>query len=118
MAYTKDRLVERIPQIRAGNNQLQDSFTGKCSAFRESLFPPPPQAETVTWEDFTPDPAWDWPELTQAEVEQACSTQIKEKTPGPDAITQDIIIAAYQACPEIFFKVFSLLFNSGYHPII
>lgn len=118
MAYTKDRLVERIPQIRAGNNQLQDSFTGKCSAFRESLFPPPPQAETITWEDFTLDPAWDWPELTQAEVEQACSTQIKGKTPGPDAITQDIIIAAYQACPEIFFKVFSLLFNSGYHPII
>jgi reverse transcriptase-like protein len=36
--------------------------------------------------------------------------------PGPDSITQDIIIYAYQVAPEWFFKVFSSLIDIGYHP--
>jgi hypothetical protein len=35
---------------------------------------------------------WKWPSLTKGELENACSTKIKGKTPGPDFITQEIIL--------------------------
>ncbi|KAF7564239.1 uncharacterized protein PtrM4_153550 [Pyrenophora tritici-repentis] len=59
---------------------------------------------------------WDWPALSTTELERACSSQVKSSTPGPDAITQDIITAAYKAQPQTMFRAFSLLFNYGYHP--
>jgi hypothetical protein len=50
-SYTKDRRIERIPQIQfTRNSELQDGFEGKRSAFRQTLFPPPP---------IGPDPQWD-----------------------------------------------------------
>lgn len=116
MSYTKPRMEVRIPEIRALNAVLEDSFKGKCSALRTGLFPKPPQALPFNWEEYNPT-NWDWPLLKEAELEQACSTQIKGKTPGPDTITQEIIIQAYKAAPQAFYKVFSTLFSYGYHPL-
>ncbi|EDO03846.1 hypothetical protein SS1G_06327 [Sclerotinia sclerotiorum 1980 UF-70] len=59
---------------------------------------------------------WEWPDLTESELLNACSAKIKGKTPGPDGITQDIIIQAYKAIPKAFFTLFSHLINLGYHP--
>jgi hypothetical protein len=36
--------------------------------------------------------------------------------PGPDLITQEIIGYAYTTIPEIFYSIFSILINTGYHP--
>ncbi|EDN93481.1 hypothetical protein SS1G_09348 [Sclerotinia sclerotiorum 1980 UF-70] len=58
----------------------------------------------------------EWPDLTESELLNACSAKIKGKTPGPDGITQDIIIQAYKAIPKAFFTLFSHLINLGYYP--
>ena len=114
MAYTKENKTERIPQIQSGDT-LEDTFEGKCSAFKNTLFPPLPTAAPVSWDGYTQG-RWEWPELTYGEVEKACSSAVKSSTPGPDAISQNIISTAFKYQPQVLFKVFSTLFNYGYHP--
>ena len=117
MEYTKNSRVERIPQIRSPTSAtLQTSFEGKCSAFRTALFPPPPVTSPPSWSNYT-ETNWDWPILSEIEVEMACSSEVRSSTPGPDAITQGIITAAHRAQPKLLFQVFSILFNYGHHPI-
>ena len=84
MAYTKDRKVERIPPILG--ERLENSFKGKCIAFRRALFPPPPIANPPRFADYQ-ESNWDWPQLSLTELEQACSSKVKSKTLGPDTIT-------------------------------
>ncbi|EDN96572.1 hypothetical protein SS1G_01498 [Sclerotinia sclerotiorum 1980 UF-70] len=116
MSYTKDIQTERIPNIRSNPSKLENSFEGKCSAFRSTLFPPPPFTPPPNWESYKQSKKWEWPDLTESELLNACSAKIKGKTPGPDGITQDIIIQAYKAIPKAFFTLFSHLINLGYHP--
>jgi hypothetical protein len=54
--------------------------------------------------------------LTRAELENACSAKVKGKTPGPDGITQEIILQAYKAAPDVFFRLYTRLLDTGYHP--
>ena len=115
MSYTKDRQKSSVPSIRSADNQLEESFEGKCKAFRNALFPPPPHADQVEWNNYQPG-RWTWPILEWSELERACSTNIKGTTPGPDGISHQIIIQAYQAIPHIFFQLYSSLFKLGYHP--
>ena len=49
MAYTRDRLVEKIPSI-----QGKDTFAGKYKAFRSTLFPAPPMALEPSWNSYRP----------------------------------------------------------------
>lgn len=93
MAYTKDRQPEKLPPILG-----RESFQDKCDILRESLFPSPPQAPEPNWESYEPS-NWNWSTLTTSELENACSTRIKGRTPGPDSISQDIILQAYKAIP-------------------
>ncbi|KAJ8063422.1 hypothetical protein OCU04_008642 [Sclerotinia nivalis] len=118
MFYTKNLQTERIPNIRSNSFQLESSFEGKCSAFRSVLFPPPPPPNTTApkWEGYKQSKMWDWPKLTENELFSACSAKIKGKSPGPDGITQEIIIRTYKAIPKAFFTLFSNLINLGYHP--
>jgi hypothetical protein len=59
---------------------------------------------------------WIWPILTRIEVEQACISKINGKSPGPDLITQEIIVQAYSAIPDLFYNIYSILINKGYYP--
>ena len=116
MSYTRNTTSQRIPPIQSGSG-LQDSFDGKCSAFRQTLFPTPPQTDLPDWERYNPRiNSWEWPPLSRIEVHEACSSKVKSKTPGPDNITQDMVIAAYQAEEDLLFRIFSLFFDYGYHP--
>lgn len=110
MAYTRDSKVDRIPPILG-----ETTFSRKCQAFRTALFPPPPTTEAPAFASYQ-ESNWDWPPLSIAELERACSSKVKSSTPGPDTITQDIITAAYKAQPQVLYKAFSILFNYGYHP--
>ena len=110
MAYTKDRLVERIPTI-----QGQSTFKGQCDTFRTTLFPPPPSAPEPNWVNYKKG-EWKWEPLTSSELNRACSAKIKGKTPGPDLISQEIITHAYYTIPDVFFRLYSSLLNVGYHP--
>ena len=85
MAYTKDTRVEPIPPILGA-----ESFRDKCKAFRRTLFPTPPVSPEPTWDGYR-EGTWDWPSLSRIELQNACSTKTKGKTPGPDGITYKII---------------------------
>lgn len=116
MSYTKNSTSQRIPPIRSPT-ALEESFDGKCAALRQTLFPPPPHTTLPDWDRYSPRASsWEWPPLSRIEVHEACSPKVKSKTPGPDNITQDMIIAAYRAEPDLLFRVFSVFFNYGYHP--
>src|ERR1700733_1265967 len=110
MAYTKDRQPEKLPPILN-----RETFQGKCDILRETLFPLPPQAPEPSWESYEPTD-WNWSVLTTSELENACSAKIKGKTPGLDSIGQDIILQAYRAIPEVFYKLYSCLIDLGHHP--
>jgi ribonuclease HI len=117
MAYTKDLLKQPIPSIQnIATDTLEDSFTGKCEAFRTTLFPDPPGAPDIDLLNYQQDELWKWPKLSKTELENACTTKIKGKTPGPDLITQEIITHAYLAIPQTFYNIYSMLINTGYHP--
>lgn len=111
MAYTKDFQDQRIPDI-----QSESSFERKCQAFRSILFPSPPITPEPQWEGYKHSKKWEWPDLSQNELSNACSAKIQGKSPGPDGITQEIITRAYKAIPQTFFTLFSKLLNLGYHP--
>jgi ribonuclease HI len=117
LAYTKDKRVERLPPILASDNQLKETFQGRCNALRDTLFPLPPSSQPPKWEGYRAH-GWDWPTLSRIELINACSTKIKGKTPGPDSITQELILKAYEACPDQFFSLYSYLIDIGYHPQI
>lgn len=117
LKYTNGSKVQRMPQIKNSEGIPQTSFEDKCQAFRSALFPKPPESEEPSWEDYETDSKWEWPTLSVAEIEHACSNKIQSKAPGPDGITQDIITHAYAAIPEIFLKSYRLFIDSGYHPM-
>ena len=70
---------------------FEETFTGKCKAFRTTLFPLPPQAPAPNWKGYS-QAGWAWPSLIAIELSEACLAKIKGKTPGPDGITQEIIL--------------------------
>jgi hypothetical protein len=51
------------------------------------LFLLPPNTEFTSLINYRPSSKWDWPILSKIELEQACISKIKEKTPGPDLVT-------------------------------
>jgi hypothetical protein len=116
MKYTKDTIYQPIPSILSSNKELKSTFQEKCNIFRTELFPPPPNTEPISLINYRPSLKWDWPILSKIELEQACISKIKGKTPGPDLVTQEIIVHAYRATPDIFYRLYSLFINKGYHP--
>jgi len=115
MKYTKSTTIQPIPPIKSSTGQIYDTFKGKASTLRNTLFPTPLVTEPPSWHDYKQD-EWNWPDLTTSELSNACLTKIKGKTPGPDAITQVIITRAYKATPETFFRLYSSLIDIGHHP--
>ena len=81
------------------------------------MFPKPPITPPPTWNNYSPSDQWEWPPLSEIELESACTTTLKGTTPGPDGITQEIIRFAYRAIPSVFFALYSSLIDSGYHPL-
>jgi hypothetical protein len=111
LKYTKSTRVERIPSI------LEEvSFKGKAKVFRETLFPRPPASQEPDWLQYNTNSIWKWPSLDQYELELACSTKVKGKTPGPDNISQELVTRAYKAIPQYFYKLYKYLINIGYYP--
>ena len=110
LAYTKDNLSTRIPAIKG-----KESFTKKCKAFREDLFPPPPTTATPSFHTYRGDSRWTWPALTEDELSFACC-KVKATSPGPDLISQEVIQKVYLAQPEALFEIYATFFNLGYHP--
>jgi hypothetical protein len=114
-SYTKSKQVKKLPSLKNSNGQVQESFKDKCSTLRQILFPTPPESTSPNWGRYT-GYSWDWPKLSSIKLSNACSTKIKGKFPGPDAITQELIQYAYKAIPNYFFRLYSTLIDLGYYP--
>ena len=113
MAYTKPRTNGLTPTING-----QDTFEGKCTAFRTTLFPPPPPDKPLRdrWDAYRVG-HWKWEPLGLEELADACSSsRVKGKTPCPDGITQEIIQRAYNAILKAFVMVYNTLWTRGHHP--
>lgn len=54
MKYRQDSRIQRIPNVKNSANIPQSSFEGKCTAFKEALFPPPPIADRPSWRNYQP----------------------------------------------------------------
>ncbi len=87
----------------------------KYEAFRTTLFLDPPRAPDIDLLNYQQDKHQKQPKLSKTELENACTTKIKGKTPGPDLITQEIITYAYLAIPQTFYSIYSMLINTGYY---
>src|ERR1700691_3452145 len=117
MSYTKDTSNQPLPSIYCNQtSEYRSIFQDKCDIFRSTLFPPPPESSLVNLSNYEPSLTWNWPVLSKVELEYACTSKIKGKTPGLDLITQEIIVQAYLAIPDTFYNVYSILINKGYHP--
>lgn len=116
-SYTKDYSTQVIPSIySSSSNSLKESFKDKCIALKSILLPQPPSSTKPDLSQYQPSSNWKWPKLSEIELKEACTSKIKGKTPGPDLITQEIISQAYSAIPDVFYIIYSLLINKGYHP--
>jgi hypothetical protein len=115
MSYTKDKRVELIPPIQSTNREYINNFQGKAMTFRNILFPTPPSIEPPNWDNYEPGD-WTWPDLSEIELNRACSAKIKGTIPGSDYITQVIITKAYQAIPDHFLQLYQALLDIGHHP--
>ncbi len=113
--YTKPRKIEKIPPLKH-EDQLGITFQDKCSIFLKAMFPNPPKtAETELSEDN--ESTKKWFAVISDEIKQAIMTSSTKKAPGPDGLSFLIIQHAYQAIPDLFHMIYSVLLDQGYHPI-
>ncbi len=80
------------------------------------MFPNPPQTSPVELESDN-NSTKPWFSVISEEIKKAIMTSSTKKAPGPDGLSFLIIQHAYQAIPELFHTVYSVLINQGYHPI-
>jgi hypothetical protein len=80
------------------------------------LFPLPPIAKPISLIDYRPSSKWKWPILSKIELELVCTSKIKEKTPGLDLVTQEIIVYTYRATSDNLYRLYFLFINKGYYP--
>src|SRR5882762_3857969 len=112
MSYTKNTTSSLIPSLfNIETKELELMFQQKCNIFRNTLFPDPPVTPLINLVLYTGSNYWKWPLLSKVELRDSCTSKIKGKTPGPDLITQEIIVQAYLAIPEVFYIVYSILIN-------
>ncbi len=116
--YTKRRENPILPSLTYQNANQQEqafSFKSKCQAFLTTLFPTPPQTDSPQWKNYQ-ESRWEWPKVSEIEIERAIFSSAKKKAPGPDKISFLILQKAYRAIPSLFHTVFKALVDSGYHP--
>ena len=78
--------------------------------------PQSPQRPTSSTSKGNREKVWPWPELSPKEVKHAIFSSSATKAPGPDKIGFAIIQHAYNAAPNVFYRVYTVLFSHGYHP--
>jgi hypothetical protein len=88
MSYTQDTSNQPLPSIYCNQtSQYKSIFQDKCDIFRSTLFPSPPESSLVDLNNYKPNLTWNWPILSKIELEHACTSKIKGKTPRLDLIT-------------------------------
>ena len=89
---------------------------GKADLFRETFFPPPPQADLRNTVGCEYPEAIVCPEITLAEIERAIRTASPNKAAGTDGITNNIIQSAMEILLPHLHRLFNACLRLGYHP--
>jgi len=92
------------------------TFKDKCDIFLKAMFSKPPQTSPVGLgndNSFTKP----WFSVISEEIKQVIMSFSSKKASGSDELFFLIIQHAYQAIPELFHMVYSVLIDQGYHSI-
>ena len=57
----------------------------------------------------------DWPSLTAIELKRAITSTKDKSTPSNDKLSYKVLKEAYKLYLDLFFNVYSALFNKGYY---
>jgi len=91
--YTKNTTSSLISSLfNIETKELESTFQQKCNIFRNTLFLDPPVTPPINLVLYTGSNYWKWPLLSKVELRDSCTSKIKGKTPGPNLITQEIIV--------------------------
>ena len=52
--YSKQRQLGKLPSLLTAEGQPATSFAEKCNVFYRGLFPEPPEAEPIDWNESRP----------------------------------------------------------------
>ena len=118
--YTKFRRNEKLPVLEYEYESQKINtvnFKEKCSAFLRVLFKKPPQSTAVSWENYTEDSSWEWPELAEDEIKNAILTSSIKKAAGPDGISFLIVQKAFETIKYRFISLYQKLIKYRYHPV-
>jgi len=92
------------------------TFKDKCDIFLKAMFSKPPQTSPVELENDN-SLTKPWYSVISEEIKQAIMSSSSKKASEPDELSFLIIQHAYQAIPELFHTVYSVLINQDYHPV-
>ena len=113
--YTKFNRIEKLPIIRY-EDKTTITFKQKCEAFMKVLFTNPPQTEAVKWDNYK-ESHWEWPKIDRDEIKDTIFSCSTKSAAGPDGMSYLIIQKAFNIIETRFVKLYSKLFQYGYHPI-
>jgi hypothetical protein len=108
--YNKQRQLGKLPSLLIAEGQPATSFAEKCNVFYRGLFPEPPEAEPIDWNELRPSMHYQWPKIKRSEVKYAIFKSSAKKTLGPDRRE------AYATVSELFDYLYPVLMTNGYHP--
>ena len=113
----KDYIIPTIIYKEKERETKANSFKEKSSLFKKVLFPKPPPSKVINL-DYYLGENQEWPSINSSKISLAINTSNTKKAPGPDNISFLIIKEVYKAIPDLFNKVFKLLLNNSYQPLI
>ncbi|KDN71155.1 putative zinc knuckle, partial [Colletotrichum sublineola] len=105
------------PEIKKPNTSVTATTPEeKAALFKETFFPPPPEAnlEDINNESYSNQIAL--PPITQSEVEEAIQEAASLKAPGPDGITNMALQIARQWVTPHLARIFNQSLRIGYCP--
>jgi Reverse transcriptase (RNA-dependent DNA polymerase) len=115
--YSKQRQLGKLPSLLTAEGQPATSFAEKCNVFYKGLFPEPPEAEPIDWNESRPSMHYQWPKIKRLEVKYAIYKSSAKKTPGPDRLSFRVLREAYATVPELFDYLYPVLMTNGYRVI-
>jgi hypothetical protein len=79
------------PPLQKPNSSMEHDHRAKAQIFKDTFFPPPPEADLTDTNNYTyPDP-FAPPPITSREVERAIRNMPPKKAPGRDGIPAHIL---------------------------
>jgi hypothetical protein len=96
--------------------QSATSFAEKCNIFYKGLFPEPPEAEPIDWNESRLLMHYQWPKIKRLEVKYAIFKLLAKKISELDRLFFRVLRETYATVPELFDYLYSVFMTNGYHP--